>query len=293
MINFDQPVSIVANDAGGANQIISFIKNKIQENESSNIRPYMTGPAKVLWAKEFPNIKIYDSLKECLLGVSILISGTGWQTDIEKEAIKTSKEKKIYSIAFLDHWVNYKDRFTFNNSLEMPDEIWVADRHALNIARKTFLNFKKIKQIENYYVKDLVKKINKKNEKNQILYILEPIRSDWNNGDLEGEFQALDYFLDNFKKINIPNSIKIILKPHPSEDSGKYDQWVKSNKGFNIDISYLPLEDLISESKYIIGCNSFALYISMIAKKIVFCSLPPWAGNSSIPMNKINYLRDL
>ena len=291
MIDLNEPISVVANDAGGANQIVSFLRNNI--NKKTSIQPFMNGPAKKIWQLNFPEIHLANSIENAVLGTKILISGTGWQTDIEKKARKIALNLDIYSISILDNWVNYKDRFIMDGVLNLPDEIWVVDKYALREAKNTFPLFKNFFQINDYYLDDAVKRIKHLKNTNQILYILEPIRSNWGHGIEQGEFQALDYFLDSFHKIKLPLSTKIILKPHPSEDSKKYVSWVSSKDSFNINISNLPIEDLISQSSYIIGCNSLALYISIKAKKNVICSLPPWAGKSTLPVNNLRYLRDL
>ena len=46
------------------------------------------------------------------------------------------KNKKMKSIAVIDHWVNYAQRFKRNNS--EPQGIWVADEEAAILARQQF-----------------------------------------------------------------------------------------------------------------------------------------------------------
>ena len=83
---------------------------------------------------------------------------------------------------YLDHWVNYKQRFILNKKLILPNEIWVSDTLAYTIAKETFQNKLKIKKIKNYYFdkakkyfKLKKKKTSNNNKKNNILYLCEPI----------------------------------------------------------------------------------------------------------------------
>ena len=47
-----------------------------------------------------------------------------------KVILKSEKQgKKV--ISFLDHWVNYQERFTRNNNKYLPDEIWVGEIYFL------------------------------------------------------------------------------------------------------------------------------------------------------------------
>ena len=51
--------------------------------------------------------------------------------------------KKLF--AFLDHWVNYQGRFVYKKRMVLPDEIWVVDKYAENLAQRQFKGTKKKK----------------------------------------------------------------------------------------------------------------------------------------------------
>jgi len=291
MIDLNEPISVVANDAGGANQIVSFLRNNI--NNKTSIQPYMNGPAKKIWQLNFPEIHLANSIENALVGTKILISGTGWQTNIEKKARADAKKNKIKSIAFLDHWVNYKERFIYKDALQMPDELWVVDKYAFEIATNIFSNIP-IKIVDDFYLKDQLKLINEPAlESNQLLYILEPIRDNWGKS-IQGEFQALDYFFRNIHKLELPENTIIVLRPHPSESRSKYEIY-KKNHDYEVKIESdnTTLASSISSSKWVAGCQSYAMSIAIAANRNVICSLPPAAPYCKLPHINIKHLKEI
>lgn len=292
MIDLNEPTSVVANDAGGANQIVSFLRNNI--NKKTSIQPYMNGPAKKIWQLNFPEIHLANSIENAVVGTKTLISGTGWQTDIEKKARADAKKNKIKSIAFLDHWVNYKERFIYKNTLQMPDELWVVDRYAFEIATNKFSNIP-IKIVDDFYLKDQLKLINEPAlEYNQLLYILEPIRDNWGKS-IQGEFQALDYFFRNIHKLELPENTIIVLRLHPSESRSKYEIYIKKNHDYEVKIESdnTTLANSISSSKWVVGCQSYAMSIAIAANRNVICSLPPAAPYCKLPHINIKHLKEI
>jgi len=94
----------------------------------------------------------------------------------------------------IDHWVNYKQRFEREGSIVLPNEIWVSDPYAYEIAKNLFAGISVV-ELPNTYLNNLVKVIPPvSKECKNLLYVLEPIRNNWGKEEL-GEFQALDYFV--------------------------------------------------------------------------------------------------
>ena len=61
---------------------------------------------------------------------SVVITGTGWSSDLEHQARKLAFSRNIPSVAVLDHWVNYRERFKRNGTSQLPGELWVSDAEA-------------------------------------------------------------------------------------------------------------------------------------------------------------------
>ena len=72
--------------------------------------------------------------------IDVIVTGTSQFSNLENKIRNIAKKVKIFSITFLDHYVNYRKRFVFNNKLQLPNEIWSFDIHSYNIAKKTFKN---------------------------------------------------------------------------------------------------------------------------------------------------------
>jgi hypothetical protein len=289
-VNRQLNIAVICHDAGAANSIFAWIQEVSHEN---NFQMYLSGPALEIWGDRRPSISLCQSVEEAITDVDFVLTGTGWTSDVEFEALRLSKARQIKTVAVLDHWVNYEVRFTRKGSQILPDEIWASDDKAFDLASKTFPNTK-IVQVVNYYLRDQVQQINahpKVNEA-QLLYLTEPIRSTWGKSE-QGEFQALRYFLNNKERLAIPNHVRIVLKVHPSEEYNKYDEIVREYNKIDITVTSLSLSSELSRSVWVVGCNTFAMYIALSAGKSVFSSLPPWAPKLLLPFDEIVEIRNV
>ncbi|MAS82677.1 MAG: hypothetical protein CMF45_08310 [Legionellales bacterium] len=290
MIKFSSPTAVVCNDAGGANLVFSFLSN----SSAIEWKLYVEGPASVIWKSNYSHLKKEDDLPSALSGAGMLITGTGWASDLEHRARKLAKSIGIKSVAILDHWVNYEKRFVRNGEIIHPDEFWVSDTYALRIAQKHFPDGV-IKQIKNYYLEQLVQEAKSFPvvEPKEILYILEPARSNWGKST-PGEFQALDYFVENLALLEIEPNTLIRLRPHPSDEIGKYNSWISQKNGLNLKLdSDSNLQESIGRASLVVGCESFALIIALFSGKRVYCSLPPWGPSCRLPHDGLVRLKDM
>ncbi len=281
-------LAIISNDAGGSELISSWIKYQDLDFIFS-----LDGPAVDIFNRKLGKIKNLP-IDIAIDASKTVITGTGWLSNHEYDGIVYSKNKNKKVISFLDHWVNYEERFIRDNLKVLPDELWVSDNYAFDIAKKIFPN-EHIKLVHNYYMDDIVRDIKNIDEVDgdQLLYILEPIRDNWEK-DQPGEFQALDYFIHMLPKLNLPKNLKIKLRLHPSENKKKYNDWIKSQCNIRLSIDDEKfLKKSISDSKWIAGCESFALTIALNAKRKVFCTLPPWSHNCRLPYDEIINLSEI
>ncbi len=284
-------IAIVAHDSGAANLILGFIKN----NTKNNYYFYLKGPAKKIFEESYKSFK-NRSIKFLLDNCDVLISGTGWQSDFEHLARCKFKKRNKKIISVIDHWVNYKERFENEDQNEfLSDEIWVFDKTALKIAKKTFPDILIIEQ-KNFYVHDIVEKINQlgnHGKYNSILYVLEPIRDGFKQKDGD-EFKCIDYFFKKISKFNI-NYKEIIFRPHPSENDNKYDSFLSLYENdFKIKIDKKSsLEKLISKSSVVVGYGSMAMYIADKAGKKIISSRMPYHPPLNMPIQNLHDLKKL
>ena len=239
------------------------------------------------------------SLEAALRDASVLLSGTSWASDIEHQARKQARHLEIHSIAVLDHWVNYRERFIREGELILPDELWVADNEAQIEARRCFPGLP-IRQLPNLYLEELALEVAAYHPQparscpQNILYVLEPIRQHWEHDDRSSELQAFEFFLDYLPRLGVRNNVQIRLRPHPSDLAGKYDDWPKRFPSFDLAIdSTGSLSKQIAWADWVVGCESFALVIALHSKRIVISTLPPWAPRCRLPQRELLHLRDL
>lgn len=285
---------VVSHDAGGGEVLSSYVRRTPGEYIFC-----LRGPAVNIFRKKLGEIT-NASFKNSLEKSQQLLCGTGWQTSFEYDAIKKAKELGIKSIAFLDHWVNYEERFVRNGIKVLPDEIWVGDLYAEEIANQTFGTSVVIKYVENPYFLDFKEEldaIEQQDDSDTILYVCEPIAEHalkrYGKADYWGytEFDALAFFLDNVESTD-EAVIKVIVRPHPSEDIHKYDELLERYK-LNITVSReAALLKQISNSKVVVGCQSMAMVVALLIKKKVVCSIPVKEKQCALPFNSIIRLSD-
>lgn len=284
------PIVAVAHDAGAANIILAWM----QAEKDCEWRAVMRGPAAKLWSGlDIPVVKNYDLIEQALEDASVLLSGTGWASDLEHEARRQAKARGIKTIAVIDHWVNYKERFVRHGEVVLPDEIYVTDDYAFREAERCFPDLS-IQIKPNLYLDELVSQIwLRPFRESEVLYVLEPIHADWCKPPA-GEFQALDYFVANIGKLGIKQDALIRLRPHPSDAAGKYDEWLAAHPELNVVLDDSPsLASAIGISEWVVGCETYAMVVALLAGRKVASTLPPWAHRCRLPHSAITYLGDL
>jgi hypothetical protein len=290
------PAAVVCHDAGAANIILAAMRAHAATHPEAarGWRLLAQGPAARLWAEaSVPQVSQCQSIDDLMGGAAVLLSGTGWASDLEHEARVAAAARGIRSLAVIDHWVNYQDRFVRNGRQTLPDEIIVTDEYAAEEARRCFPGL--AMRIEpNLYLQALVAEIAPlQTGKSEVLYVLEPVRAAWATSGL-GEFQALDYFLANLGKLGLPPDTLVRLRPHPSDPDGKYDNWVESQGQFNVRLDDAPsLAAAIGRVAWVAGCESYAMVVALHAGRKVVSTLPPRGHVCRLPQGSIIRLKEL
>ena len=290
IVDLPPPVAVVCHDAGAANHIVAWLR---ADGNTDHVQPYMAGPAQKIWGEAFPDKRMAGSAAEALTGAQSLLSGTGWASDLEHEARRSAHQSGLKSVAMVDHWVNYENRFIRDGAKLLPDEIWVVDEYAYAIARQTFSDCQ-VRLKEDVYSRQLLAAVPPVSEvrSHALLYILEPMRSDWGRSD-QGEFQALDYMFAHLPLLKLPEDTVIKLRPHPSDPPGKYDGYLARQYGHRIEMDRGSLMESLSNAQWVAGCESFALTLALQAERTVFCTLPPWAPACRLPHAGLIHLKNL
>ena len=143
-------IAFVFSDPAGANSCLAlFEMYKLQNKQLPLLysnRSYFSSKYRSVVSNCIPDFKTLD--------IDCVFTGTSHpdsSDSYEVNCIKQAKQNKIYVISFIDHWINFKLRFEGLVEEEMPDEIWVVDERARELAIKEQLPANKLVVHENPY----------------------------------------------------------------------------------------------------------------------------------------------
>ena len=284
-------LSIAAHDAGGANVLKSTLKciSHILDQH------FLGGPSVPIFSNLTSNPSLITDPSEIakhLATTDLLLTSTSDPPAIEINAIKAARLLNIPSISILDHWANYKDRFIDEDTLTLPDVLWVTDPFSFNLATKEFPDAI-IYQIPNFYILEVSQQILKTspltNERDfaSILFLSEPMHKD--NGFTE--FDAFDFLLQNIHLVS-HTDFHVTLRPHPSDVDGKYDQLIHKYAS-KVSLSSQDLYQDIASADIVCGCHSMALYVAFTCGKTCYSVIPDPLIKCKLPYPGIIQLSSL
>lgn len=288
-------VALVSHDAGGAEVASSFARQSCLGFVYS-----LAGPALRIFEKKLGAICVLQ-MDEAISQADWLLCGTSWQSDLECRAIELAKKSGKRSVAFLDHWANYRERFVRGHALYLPDELWVGDEIALNMARSIFPEIATTLVPNPYFLElkieleGIPQKMRHGSNDLSVLYVCEPTSEHalrfYGNERYHGytEHEALRYFLANLSALEKPVQ-NIVIRPHPAEAMNKYE-WVCQE--FDLPIQFGQRNPLLNEivaSDIVAGCSSMAMVVGLLAGKRVVSCIPPGGKICSLPQSEIEHL---
>lgn len=288
-------VALISHDAGGAEILSSWARRNGQAAVL-----VAEGPAVAIFQRKCPEMKPMP-LPEAVSAADWLLCGSGWQSALERDAIRAGRFAGKKTVTFLDHWVNYRERFEENGQLVLPDEIRVGDEDALRIAKSVFPGHPVVLE-DNPYVLDLRDEIGAvaalpqaRGRTGKILYVCEPIADHAAQayGDARHfgytEHDALQFFLDKLDLLDA-GSPSIVIRPHPSEKAEKYAWALAASRQ---PVSFGGCNTLLAETlaaDIVVGCESMALIVGLLAGKRVVSSIPPGGRPCRLPQASIEHL---
>lgn len=290
-------IAVVSHDAGGAEILSSWLRH-----DSEPYRLVLGGPAVAIFQRkvgERTSHCLESSIEKC----DWVLCSTSWQSTLEKQAVTKAKAAGKKVVAFLDHWVNYRERFELDGTVVLPDEIWVTDVYAQGIAHNIFPDVKVVLK-PNPYFSDLQLELQSIQaptihlERYSVLYVCEPIRDHallaYGNEYQWGytEEDALQFFLDNISALGTKVT-EIRIRLHPSEGKGKYD-WARQENSLVIEtFSTKSLMEQIVDADAVVGCGSMAMVVALLANKRVISSIPPGGKACELPHAEIEHMQVL
>lgn len=271
-------ILIVCSSAGSAEILSAYA---IDQAEDSDFICLASGTAKKIFIRK--------GLKDCLISdngklielllktnsIKMVLAGTGilFSASMEVHYINLMKRHNIKTVAYLDHWTNYRERFGYpqkNWKKNLPNEIWAGDKYAYVKAKNIFSSLP-VKLHPNPYfreIKEEFKKANKNNNRKNkaVLIVSQPFIN-------SSEFILLRKILDYFAKQK--NNQKIILRLHPSEKKDKYNDII-SKYADKLTITKSGGQNIVSDLRkcsYAIGINSMGLVAAYLCGKKVISLL--------------------
>lgn len=293
-------ILVVSHDAGGAEIVSAYVK---VNRRKSNFFCFVSGPAiKIFRRKKIKNFLINNDTREEAIKIlekfkdaDVVLVGTGWGSSIELDFIQAAKKRGTKTVAYLDHWVNYRERFGYPKRdwrRFLPDEIWVGDSDAFLLAKKLFSGYR-VRMVSNSFFKEIKKEYKKAKKRlkkggHAILFATEPVsaaslRFRNKNHDLHVEEKILEIFLDCLLKIGWND--KVIIRYHPSESGDKYKKIIKKYIGkLKIERSIgRNMYDDLAKSRCVVGMKSMFLAVATLTGKKVVSFLPGNRGRCPLP----------
>lgn len=292
-------VGIVSHDTGGAEILASYVAQR-----RLDCLFVLEGPARKVFERRVGSVGL-SSLEEVVAKCDWLLCGTSWQSDLEWEALGMGHLHGKRTVAFLDHWGHYRERFIRQGQEHLPDEIWVGDTLAEARAREYFPD-SRISLVPNPYFEDLKRDLAAAKRPQgvaparglNVLFVSEPLREHGLRGygdELHWgytEEEALRYFLSNLHVLGGAIG-RIAIRPHPSEPLHKYD-WVKQEYKLPIvNGGIRTLLEEIMESDVVVGFESMAMVVGLLAGKRVMSCIPPGGEPCALPQPGIEHLQRL
>jgi hypothetical protein len=291
-------LALIAHDAGGAEILSSYVRR-------SGIQPLFAlhGPARAVFERKLGAVPIVAA-EEAVRRCTSVLCGTSWQSELEFDALGLARELGKPSAAFIDHWVNYPDRFVRRGVQHLPGEIWVGDEIAETLAKAQFATLP-VRRVENPYFEDVraqlvayPPRVREASDPISVLYVCEPVSAHAlrRYGDARHfgylETEAMRFFLANLGAFAQPVAA-IRIRPHPAEPADKY-AWVSTEFDLPIETGgQRGLIEEIADCDVVVGCESMAMVIGLLAGKQVFSSIPPGGTPCRLPQPQIVHFRDL
>ena len=250
--------------------------------------PVVSGPAKKILYEKFPGLKDYSILEALRLSDWIL-AGTGWQSNHEWNVMKMGLEREKLVVAYLDHWVNFPERFIRDEIAVLPTEIWVGDLMAKTIAGKHFCS-SRIRLVPNQHFQMFKQEyqnyLSRSSEavsfRKTALIISENI-----NKPHITQHEIIEQTLINIQRVR-PAFDEVLIRLHPSEPECKYDNFISNDYPKVLISSEKTLAEDFVRSDVVIGCNSMALVLANLVGKFVISCADEHQIPLVLPINGIN-----
>lgn len=290
-------IALFAHDAGGAEILLELLKVSLHVGEFrifclGDSPCYILIKAKNLeqyWCEIAPNKEDIEA-KLSLFKPEIVLYGTGWQNHLEYHFLNYAKAHKLLSLAFLDHWTNYAERFGYpekNWENNLPSFIVAHDKASEEKAKE--LGLPNVVAIKNYALLAQLKAFKETTQNDTLLFLSEPTAkvAKASFGDAYGwGFTEKEVFENILTCKALFGCEKIVIRLHPSDSRETYEAIDNT-----VTFSKATLLEDIAQAKIIIGIDTVALYTAYLLGKKVISYIPSDKRECCVPLPKTNQLK--
>ncbi len=119
-------------DAGGAEMVSSWLRLQLKW-KGTEAWTMLDGPAEEIFRRKLPQV---PSARNGLSEMDLVVCGSSFESALEVFTWRMAKVDGVRTAVYLDHWIHYRERFLTDDGISLPDEVWVTDRFAANLARR-------------------------------------------------------------------------------------------------------------------------------------------------------------
>ena len=272
-------IIFAAQDKGGFDAVLPVIK-EFKKDRRNKIYLILDGPAyvhaKKLKIKSFlGNKKSQKQIENYIKKINpdVVFTATSRGFSIEKKVIKICKKLEKLSIAIVDYWGNYLERF--GKKLEfLPDYVLALDEKMEKELIAQGIHKKRIIVTGNPRFDKFLSYKKQKEKKNLVVFYSQPFIETKNK-----EFDEVKIFQNivrNFEKKQLNK--KIIIKFHPAEKKyNKFDKIIKNTKLSVRKEKSLSSDVLSQKAELVIGINSIVLLDAILMGKKVLGYQPKFS----------------
>lgn len=296
-------IAVVSHDAGSSEILCALIREYFDFAKWHIFAVVQSPMGRLCERYNLPFTPIGDAQQQLQsINPNILLFGTGWQEKIERPYVRFCKEHAVPTVAFLDHWSNYRERFGF------PDGGWeenlgdftaVTDQKALSLAES--FNLPHPVGFKNFYLRDTIAQARQKetHSNNNLLFLSEPTDAvalrTYGDENYWGftQYSALKDIFDNFDQFGCEG---LTIRLHPSDNGAGYQKIVAVFPHIRVHIneaSACELTDQLLNAKMIIGFDTMALYIAALLGRPVLSYLPSKNRAFLLPLPSDRQVRSL
>ena len=291
-LTIDDVTIMAAHDAGGAEILSAFAKDLERKPLFC-----LAGPAVNIFQRKLGAFTNYplETLDLSCGKKPFLLTGTSYPCDFEIKI--RGRAKGIYTAVYLDHWFNYPVRFGQGDwRANLPDEIWVNDDYAFEIALREGIPESKLRHYPNPHFNQVRRELERLAypSRQRLLFLSEPLTQDardrLGSADAFGftEYSLLENLLASSASLS-PFVSEIIIRTHPIENPDKFDTILNAYTG-PVPIRISTEQDVlldIAKADFIASAHSMGLVLGLLAGKKVFSCIPQTDYPFRLPQKEI------